>query len=98
MGATAAPARQRPNAATAREPVDTDGGEGERLFMSVAAQPDKQGMLVQQPDPTSEGMDLQPRIERLLHGQRHRDLTLAAGPCRARTGDSAGRLHEDSTT
>jgi hypothetical protein len=34
-------------------------------------------MLVQQPDPTGEGVDLQPRIERLLHAQRHQDLALA---------------------
>jgi hypothetical protein len=43
----------------------------------VAAQPDEQGMLVQQPDAAGEGMDLDPRLERLLHGQGHRHLALA---------------------
>jgi hypothetical protein len=64
-------------AAAAYESVDADGREGERLLVSVAAQPDKQTVLIQQPDPASEGMDLEPSLERLLHGQRHRDLALA---------------------
>jgi hypothetical protein len=34
-------------------------------------------MLVQQPDAAGEGMDLDPRLERLLHGQGHRHLALA---------------------
>ncbi len=34
---------------------------------------------------------LEPVLERLLRGLRDGGLTLAAGPCRARTGDSARR-------
>jgi hypothetical protein len=44
----------------------------------VAAQPDKQRVLIQQPDPAGEGVNLPPRLERLRHGQGHRDLALAA--------------------
>jgi hypothetical protein len=34
-------------AAAAYEPVDADGGEGERLLVSVAAEPDEEGLLVE---------------------------------------------------
>jgi hypothetical protein len=55
-----------------------DGGQGERQLVTVTAEPDEQRLLVEQSDAAGEGMDLQPRLERLLHGHRHRDLTLAA--------------------
>jgi hypothetical protein len=42
-------------AVAAYEPVHADGGEGDRLLVSVAAQPDEHGMLIEQPDPASEG-------------------------------------------
>ena len=34
---------------------------------------DEQRLLVKPPDPVGEGWTLQPRLERLLHGQRHWD-------------------------
>jgi hypothetical protein len=64
-------------AAATHEPVHADSGQGEGLLVPVTAQPHEQGLLVEQPDAAGEGMDLQPRLERLLHGQRHRDLALA---------------------
>jgi hypothetical protein len=65
-------------AAATHEPMDANGREGKRLLVSVTAQPDEQGMLVQQPDAAGEGMDLQPSLERLLHSLGHGDLALAA--------------------
>ena len=65
-------------AAAAHEPVNSDGGEGERLLVSVTTKADEQRLLVEQPDATGKGVDLQPRLERLLDGQRPRDLALAA--------------------
>jgi hypothetical protein len=64
--------------AAAHEPMDADGGEGERLLVSVAAEPHEQGPLVEQPDAAGEGVDLQPGLECLLHGLGHGDLALAA--------------------
>jgi hypothetical protein len=64
-------------AAAAREPVHADGAERERLLVSVTAEPHGQRLLVEQPDAAGEGVDLQPRLERLLHGQGHRDVALA---------------------
>src|SRR5450755_4128986 len=46
----------RRQAAAAHEPMDADGGEGERLLVSVAAEPHEQGLLVEQPDPAGEGV------------------------------------------
>jgi hypothetical protein len=64
-------------AAAPHQPVHTDGGEGERLLVTVTAEPDEQRLLVKQPDATGEGVDLQPRLERGLHSQRDGDLALA---------------------
>jgi hypothetical protein len=64
-------------AAAAHEPVNADGGEGERLLVSMPAEPHKQRLLIEQTDTGGEGMDLQPRLERLLHCQRDGNLTLA---------------------
>ena len=44
--------------------MDGDGGEGERLLVSVPTEPHEQRLLVQQPDAAGEGMDLQPRLKR----------------------------------
>jgi hypothetical protein len=65
-------------AAAAHESVHGDGGEGEGLFVSVAAEADEQRLLVEQSDAAGERMDLQPRLERLLHSLRHGDLAFAA--------------------
>ena len=46
--------------------------------MTVTAEPHEQGLLVEQPDPAGEGVDLQPRLKLLLHGQTDGDLALAA--------------------
>jgi hypothetical protein len=64
-------------AAATHEAVHGDGGERARLLVSVTAEPHEQRLLIKQPDAAGEGMDLQPRLERLLHGQRHRDPALA---------------------
>jgi hypothetical protein len=45
--------------------------------MSVTAEPNEQRLLVEQPDAAGEGVDSQPRLERLLHSLRHGDLALA---------------------
>ena len=60
------------------EPMHGDSRERERLLMTVTAEPHEQGLLVEQPDPAGEGVDLQPRLKLLLHGQRDGDLALAA--------------------
>ena len=65
-------------AAAAHEPVNSDGGEGERRLVAVTAEADEQRLLVEQPDTAGEGVDLQPRLERLLHRLGHGDLALAA--------------------
>jgi hypothetical protein len=52
-------------AAAAHEPVHADRGEGEGLFVTVAAEADEQGVLVEQGDPAGERVDVQPRLERL---------------------------------
>ena len=46
--------------------------------MRVPAKADKQRVLVAKRDPARERMDLHPGLERLLHGFRNGDLTLAA--------------------
>ncbi len=46
--------------------------------MSVAADAHKQRLLIEQRDPTRKRMYVQPCLERLLHGLRHRHLALAA--------------------
>jgi hypothetical protein len=51
----AARARRRPRAAAAHEPVHADGGEGERFFVSVTAEPHEQRLLVEQPDAAGRG-------------------------------------------
>ena len=64
-------------AAATHEPVHADGGEGERLLVTVAAEADEQRLLVEQPDAAGERVDLQPRLERPLNRLGHRDLPLA---------------------
>src|ERR1035438_5333981 len=64
-------------AAATHEPVNANGGEGERLLVSVTAEADEQRLLIEQPAAAGEGMDLQPRLERPLHSLGHRDLALA---------------------
>jgi hypothetical protein len=58
--------------------VNANGGQGERLLLSMTAQPDKQRLFVEEADAAGEGMDLQPRLKRLLHRQGHRNFALAA--------------------
>lgn len=65
------------HAGATHEPVHADGRKSERLLVSVTAEPHERGLLVEQPGPAGEKMDLQP-LERLLHRGRHRDLTLTA--------------------
>ena len=65
-------------AAATHEPVHADGGEGERLLVTVAAEADEQRLLVEQPDAAGEWVNPQPCLERLLHGQRDGHLALAA--------------------
>ena len=60
------------------DPVDGHGGEGERILVAVAAQAHEQRLLVEQPDPASERMHFEPRLERLLDGRGQGDLALAA--------------------
>jgi hypothetical protein len=57
--------------------VNANGGEGQRLLVSVAAEADEQRLLIEQPDAACEGVDLQPRLERPLHSLGHRHLALA---------------------
>jgi len=79
-------------AAATHEPVHADGGQGERLLVSVAAQPDEQGLLVEQPDAAGEGMDLEPGFERLLDGLRDRGPRARARLCRVMPGRSLCRV------
>jgi hypothetical protein len=48
-------------AAAPHDSMHGDGGQGERLFMSVAPQPDEQGLLVQQPDAAGEHYEREDR-------------------------------------
>jgi hypothetical protein len=60
------------------EAVDGLTGHSDRVLMSVAAQAHEEWILVTQPDATSERVDLDPRLNRLVDGLGDRDLTLAA--------------------
>jgi hypothetical protein len=64
-------------AVAAHEPVDGDGGEGEGLFIAVAAEAHEQRLLVKETDPAGDRMHFEPDLERLLDGLGHRDLALA---------------------
>jgi hypothetical protein len=44
----------RRQAAAAHKPMDADGGKGERLFVSVTAEPHEQRLLIEHPDAAGE--------------------------------------------
>ncbi len=64
-------------AGAADKPVHSLGRESDRILVGVTTQPHEQRMLITQPNPTGERMNLDPRVDRLLHCLGHRDLTLA---------------------
>ena len=62
----------------AHEPVHGNGGEGERHLVAVATEAYEQRLLVEQADAVSQGVDLEPALERLLDGVGDGDLAFAA--------------------
>ncbi len=65
--------------AAPHEPMHPDSGQRDALLMSEAVETveaDEQRLLIEQRDPARERVDFEPGLERLLHGQRDRDLEM----------------------
>lgn len=58
------------------------GGERQGVLVVVPTEPNEQRLLVEQSDPASQGMDLEPRLERLLDRPRAPGLLVRDRLCR----------------